>query len=63
MTVSVATGNNEFYPLYLSIGNVRNNVHHAHRHVVVPLGFLALPKSKLILFHSLRKRVFNQVRK
>ena len=25
-TVSVGTGNNEYYPLYLSIGNVRNNL-------------------------------------
>ncbi|KAG2158743.1 uncharacterized protein EDB93DRAFT_1237966 [Suillus bovinus] len=25
-TVSVGTGNNEYYPLYLSIGNLRNNV-------------------------------------
>ena len=26
MTVSVATGQNDFYPLYLSIGNVRNHI-------------------------------------
>lgn len=60
-TVSVATGQNEYYPLYLSIGNVRNNVRRAHRNAVVLLGFLAIPKSKLlsrqhwahkILFHS-----------
>ncbi|KAG1888514.1 hypothetical protein F4604DRAFT_2023854 [Suillus subluteus] len=25
-TVSIATGNNEYYPLYASIGNVRNNI-------------------------------------
>ena len=25
-TVSVGTGNNEYYPLYLSIRNVHNNV-------------------------------------
>ena len=25
-TVSVAMGQTEFYPLYLSIGNVRNNI-------------------------------------
>ncbi|KAG2093742.1 uncharacterized protein F5147DRAFT_747883 [Suillus discolor] len=29
-TVSVGTGNNEYYPLYASIGNVHNNVQHAH---------------------------------
>ncbi|KAG2028527.1 hypothetical protein BDR03DRAFT_883199, partial [Suillus americanus] len=33
-TVSVATGNNEYYPLYASIGNVRNNVRRAHRDAV-----------------------------
>ncbi|KAH9019352.1 hypothetical protein EDB85DRAFT_1873220 [Lactarius pseudohatsudake] len=44
-TVSVATGQNEYYPLYLSIGNVRNNVRRAHRNAVVLLGFLAIPKT------------------
>ncbi|KAG2128044.1 uncharacterized protein EDB93DRAFT_1243604 [Suillus bovinus] len=28
---SVATGANDYYPLYVSIGNVRNNVRRAHR--------------------------------
>jgi hypothetical protein len=45
-TVSVGTGNNEYYPLYLSIGNIHNNVRRAHRNGVVLLGFLAIPKSK-----------------
>ncbi|KAI9432304.1 hypothetical protein BJY52DRAFT_1132806 [Lactarius psammicola] len=44
-TVSVATGQNEYYPLYLSIGNVRNNVRRAHRNAIVLLGFLAIPKT------------------
>ncbi|KAF8837065.1 hypothetical protein BDN67DRAFT_991906 [Paxillus ammoniavirescens] len=44
-TVSVATGNNEYYPLYLSIGNVQNNVRCAHRDVLVLIGFLAIPKT------------------
>ncbi len=43
--VSVGTGNNEYWPLYLSIGNIRNNVCHAHHNGVVLLGFLAIPKS------------------
>ncbi|KAG2059973.1 hypothetical protein BDR06DRAFT_1062827 [Suillus hirtellus] len=30
-TVSVANKQNDYYPLYTSIGNVWNNVHHAHR--------------------------------
>ncbi|OCH84992.1 hypothetical protein OBBRIDRAFT_706114, partial [Obba rivulosa] len=44
-TVSVATGQNEYYPLYMSIGNVHNNVRRAHRNALVLLGFLAVPKS------------------
>ena len=42
--VSVATGNTEYHPLYLSIGNVHNGVQHAHRDAVVVIGFLAQPK-------------------
>ncbi|EGN95790.1 hypothetical protein SERLA73DRAFT_76849 [Serpula lacrymans var. lacrymans S7.3] len=48
-TVSVATGQNEYYPVYISIGNVHNNVRRAHRNAVALLGFLAIPKS---LFYS-----------
>ena len=44
-TVSVATGNNEYWPVYLSIGNIHNNVRRAHRNGVVLLGFLSIPKS------------------
>ncbi|KAF8878630.1 hypothetical protein BD779DRAFT_1613015 [Infundibulicybe gibba] len=43
-TVSVATGNVEYHPLYLSIGNVHNTVRRTHRNAVVPIGFLAIPK-------------------
>lgn len=46
-TVSVATGNNEYWPVYMSIGNIHNSVRRAHRNGVVLLGFLAIPKSKL----------------
>ncbi|KAI5997456.1 hypothetical protein EDD15DRAFT_2386971 [Pisolithus albus] len=42
-TVSVATGQNDYYPLYLSIGNIRNKVRRAHRHGVVLIAFLAIP--------------------
>ncbi|KAG1834651.1 hypothetical protein F4604DRAFT_1886622 [Suillus subluteus] len=44
-TVSVATGNNEYYPLYASIGNVHNNVWRAHREALAIVGFLAIPKT------------------
>ncbi|EPQ59998.1 hypothetical protein GLOTRDRAFT_101899 [Gloeophyllum trabeum ATCC 11539] len=44
-TVSVATGQNEYYPLYMSIGNIHNNVRRAHRDGVVLIGFLAIAKT------------------
>jgi Plavaka transposase len=47
-TVSVATGNNEYYPLYASAGNVHNGVRRAHRNAVSIVGFLALPKSMYV---------------
>ena len=50
-TVSIATGQSEYYPLYLSIGNIRNNVRRAHRNGVALIAFLPIPKSKsLMLF-------------
>ncbi|KAG2054280.1 hypothetical protein BDR06DRAFT_1050585 [Suillus hirtellus] len=44
-TVAVATGNNKYYPLYASIGNVCNNVRQAHRDAVSIIAFLAIPKT------------------
>lgn len=48
-TVSVATGNVEYHPLYLSIGNVHNSVRRAHRNAVLPIAFLAIPKGEYSL--------------
>ena len=45
-TVSVATGQNEYYPLYISIGSIHNNIRRAHRGAVALIAFLAIPKSK-----------------
>ncbi|KAI0682812.1 hypothetical protein C8T65DRAFT_750046 [Cerioporus squamosus] len=42
-TVSVATGNQEFHPLYMSIGNLHNDVRRSHRDSVIPVAFLAIP--------------------
>jgi len=42
---SNATGLNEFHPLYISPGNVKNSVRRAHCDALVPIGFLAIPKS------------------
>ncbi|KAF8267711.1 hypothetical protein EI94DRAFT_1771804 [Lactarius quietus] len=44
-TVSVATGTNEYYPLYISIRNIQNHVWRAHRNAVSLVGFLAIPKT------------------
>lgn len=46
MTVSVATGQNEYYPLYMLNGVVHNNVRHAHRNALTLITFLAIPKSR-----------------
>ncbi|KIL57407.1 hypothetical protein M378DRAFT_188439 [Amanita muscaria Koide BX008] len=44
-TVSIATGQNDYYPLYLSNGLIHNNVRRAHRKGVTLIAFLALPKT------------------
>lgn len=43
-TVSIATGQNDYYPLYVSIGNVHNTVRRAHKNAVALAAFLAIPK-------------------
>ena len=45
-TVSIAIGNNEYYPLYISTGNVHNGIRCAHGEAIGLLGFLSIPKSK-----------------
>ncbi|KAG1807351.1 uncharacterized protein BJ212DRAFT_1449365 [Suillus subaureus] len=44
-TISVRMGNNEYYPLYASIGNIHNSIHRAHHNGVAVIGFLAMLKS------------------
>ncbi|KAG6905454.1 hypothetical protein DXG01_002588 [Tephrocybe rancida] len=44
-TVSVVTGQNDFYPLYGSIGNVYNSVQCAHQNALSLHGFLSIPKT------------------
>lgn len=43
-TVSVATGHQEYHPVYMSMGNLHNEMRRAHRDAVIPLAFLAIPK-------------------
>ncbi|KAF9238354.1 hypothetical protein BU15DRAFT_88408 [Melanogaster broomeanus] len=63
-TVSVATGQNDYWPVYLSIGNIHNNVWRAHRNAVEPLAFLAIPKAAKKytdnpLFRRFKKQLFH----
>jgi hypothetical protein len=51
-TVSVATGQVEYHPLYLSIGNPHNNTWCAHRNAVIPITFLAIPKGESFQLYS-----------
>ncbi|KAI6006144.1 hypothetical protein EDC04DRAFT_2871755 [Pisolithus marmoratus] len=44
-TISVATSQHDYYPLYLSIGNIHNNMHCAHHDGVALIAFLAIPKT------------------
>lgn len=45
-TVSVATGQNDFHPLYMSLGNVHGSTRRAHKDAIIPVAFLAIPKSE-----------------
>jgi len=51
-TVSVATGQNDYYPLYVSIGNISNRARRAHEDGVILLGFLAIPKGSFKYYLS-----------
>lgn len=44
--VSVGTGDNEYWPLYMSAGNFHNAARRAHGNALVLIGFLSIPKSK-----------------
>ena len=47
-TVLIATGQHDYYPLYLSIGNIHNSARCSHCNGIILIGFLANPKSKYI---------------
>jgi hypothetical protein len=46
MTVLVTTGHNQYYPLYISISSVHNNIQQAHHGALALIAFLVIPKSK-----------------
>ena len=45
-TTSVMAGQHEYYPVYLSIGNVQNHIQRAHKDALVLIGFLPIPKGE-----------------
>ena len=49
----MATGQNDYWPVYLSLGNIHNNVWRAHRNRVELLAFLAIPKGLSSFFLTL----------
>jgi hypothetical protein len=55
-TVSVGTGDNEYWPLYGSIGNIHNNMRWAHGAGLVLIGFLAIPKGFLYFVRVLNDK-------
>ncbi|KAF9790606.1 hypothetical protein BJ322DRAFT_1104263 [Thelephora terrestris] len=63
-TVSVATGQNEYHPVYLSVGNVHNHLRRAHKDALVLIGFLPIPKGARKdtdneTFRDFRRRIFH----
>ncbi|KIK76789.1 hypothetical protein PAXRUDRAFT_17940 [Paxillus rubicundulus Ve08.2h10] len=74
-TVSVMTGQNEYWPVYLSIGNIHNNVCKAHHNALTLLTFLAITKVvkkysddpafqvfKKQLFHAAMSRILTSLK-
>ncbi|KAK0432234.1 hypothetical protein EV421DRAFT_2024116 [Armillaria borealis] len=45
MTISMATGQNEYYPVYITNGIIHNNIWHVHRDGVSLLAFLSISKN------------------
>lgn len=60
-TVSVATGQHEYHPIYLSVGNVHNHFRRAHKDALVLIGFLPIPKGEQFYFSCLRHLTGQQV--
>ncbi|KAH8979145.1 hypothetical protein EDB86DRAFT_2814988 [Lactarius hatsudake] len=44
-TVSVATGHQEYHPVYMSPGNLSNVARRAHGNALLPVAFLPIPKT------------------
>lgn len=47
-TASVATGQTEFHPVYMGLGNLSNVAARARGSAVLPIGFLPILKCKFL---------------
>ncbi|KAF9549689.1 hypothetical protein CPC08DRAFT_769029 [Agrocybe pediades] len=56
-TVSVATGHQEYHPVYVSPGNLTNTARRGHSNSVLPVAFLPIPKASR---RQARKPAFQQ---
>ena len=47
-TISVATGQHEYHPVYLLIRNVHNHIRQSHKDAFILIGFLPIPKGEFM---------------
>lgn len=57
-TVSVATGHQEFHPVYAGVGNMDNSMRRTHSLGLEPIALLPIPKSGF-MFHIVDCRLNN----
>ena len=56
-TVSVATGHQEYHPVYASSGIISNTAHRGHGNSVVPFAFLPIPKGMPCVYSTISDHV------
>ncbi|KAI0310520.1 hypothetical protein OF83DRAFT_1178460, partial [Amylostereum chailletii] len=59
-TVSVATGDQEYWPVYASPGNIHNEVRRGHQEGIMPIAFLAIPKGSNVDTDDTEFRIFKK---
>ncbi|KAH8977368.1 hypothetical protein EDB92DRAFT_1808774 [Lactarius akahatsu] len=73
-TVSVASGHQEYHPIYVSVGNLTNMAQCTHGNSILPVTFLPIPKSESLshvefqcfcrhLYHRCLELIFDPLRK
>jgi hypothetical protein len=58
-TVSVATGHQEYHPVYMSPGNLTNIARRARGNALLPIAFLPIPKSTSLFEFQLNSGLSN----